>query len=163
MATIFDHLLKAPKAEGITAIIVYPMNALINSQTNELRNYSDNYRDSRGSDFPITFGQYTGQGKARCSGRYEATTSSDSPPNKFTLQMLELLLTRAQERGIRDAIYENLRYLVFDELHTYRGRQGSDIAMLIRRICERAATASNMYRYISATLISGRPPSDTKS
>ena len=36
--------------------------------------------------------------------------------------MLELLLTRLQERKIRDAIYNNLRFLVFDELHTYRGR-----------------------------------------
>jgi ATP-dependent helicase YprA (DUF1998 family) len=48
--------------------------------------------------------------------------------------MLELLLTRLQERKIRDAIYNNLRFLVFDELHTYRGRQGADVAMLIRRI-----------------------------
>ena len=48
--------------------------------------------------------------------------------------MLELLLTRLRERPIRDGIYENLRFLVFDELHTYRGRQGADVAMLIRRI-----------------------------
>src|SRR5260221_10012900 len=48
--------------------------------------------------------------------------------------MLELLLTRVQERKIRDAIYRNLCFLVFDELHTYRGRQGADVAMLIRRI-----------------------------
>jgi hypothetical protein len=33
--------------------------------------------------------------------------------------MLELLLTRLQERKIRDAIYSNLQFLVFDELHTY--------------------------------------------
>ncbi len=39
-----------------------------------------------------------------------------------------------RERSIRDAIYGNLRFLVFDELHTYRGRQGADVAMLIRRI-----------------------------
>ena len=48
--------------------------------------------------------------------------------------ILELLLTRMRERSIRDAIYKNLRFLVFDELHTYRGRQGTDVAMLIRRI-----------------------------
>jgi hypothetical protein len=48
--------------------------------------------------------------------------------------MLELLLTRTRERALRDAIYEHLRFLVFDELHTYRGRQGADVAMLMRRI-----------------------------
>lgn len=29
---------------------------------------------------------------------------------------------------------ENLHFLVFDELHTYRGMQGSDVSFLIRRI-----------------------------
>src|SRR5690606_16148028 len=28
---------------------------------------------------------------------------------------------------------EGLRFLVFDELHTYRGRQGADVALLVRR------------------------------
>ena len=34
--TIFNHLLANPGSEGVVAVIVYPMNALINSQTNEL-------------------------------------------------------------------------------------------------------------------------------
>ena len=60
----------------------------------------------------------------------------ENPPQVLltNYMMLELLLTRLQERKIRDAIYSNLRFLVFDELHTYRGRQGADVAMLIRRI-----------------------------
>jgi hypothetical protein len=48
--------------------------------------------------------------------------------------MLELLLTRHGEQQMRDSIYRSLRFLVFDELHTYRGRQGADVGMLIRRI-----------------------------
>jgi ATP-dependent helicase YprA (DUF1998 family) len=31
---------------------------------------------------------------------------------------------------------KGLKFLVFDELHTYRGRQGADVAMLIRRVRE---------------------------
>jgi ATP-dependent helicase YprA (DUF1998 family) len=30
-----------------------------------------------------------------------------------------------------------LRTTVLDELHTYRGRQGADVAMLVRRVRER--------------------------
>lgn len=49
--------------------------------------------------------------------------------------MLELLMTRAgDEKHLRDCFLENLHYLVFDELHTYRGMQGSDVSFLIRRI-----------------------------
>ena len=46
--------------------------------------------------------------------------------------MLELLLTRSEDRELVRAAQE-LKHLVFDELHTYRGRQGADVALLIRR------------------------------
>ena len=79
----------------------------------------------------------------------------ENPPQVLltNYMMLELLLTRLQERPIRDAIYENLRFLVFDELHTYRGRQGADVAMLIRRIraqCKQPVTCIGT----SATMVS---------
>ena len=131
ISAIFNHLLAAPEAEGVTAVIVYPMNALINSQRNQLEAYRDNYQRTTGKALPITFGQYTGQEKE------EARQAMRENPPQLLLtnyMMLELLLTRLQERPIRDAIYQSLRFLVFDELHTYRGRQGADVALLIRRI-----------------------------
>lgn len=159
IASIFDYLLKKPKSDGVVAIVVYPMNALINSQTNELGSYRDNYQEATGSTFPISFGQYTGQEKQDVREKIRST-----PPQILltNYMMLELLLTRAQERGIRDAIYANLRFLVFDELHTYRGRQGSDIAMLIRRIramCKQPVTCIGT----SATLISEGSQIDRKA
>ena len=131
IGTIFNHLLSNPGAEGIVAVIVYPMNALINSQTNEFNTYKDNYENNTGRDFPITFGQYTGQERED-----RRQVMREDPPQILltNYMMLELLLTRVKERRIRDAIFNNLRYLVFDELHTYRGRQGADVSMLIRRI-----------------------------
>ena len=51
---------------------------------------------------------------------------------------LELLMTRQNERDrtvISNA--EGLDFLVLDELHTYRGRQGADVAMLVRRVRDR--------------------------
>ena len=50
--------------------------------------------------------------------------------------MLELLLTRSEDRELVRAA-QGLRFLVFDELHTYRGRQGADVAMLMRRVRDR--------------------------
>jgi len=131
IGSIFHRLLTEPNSAGAAAVIVYPMNALINSQTNEFNIYKRNYEDATGQTFPITVGQYTGQ---ETSG--PRAEMQDNPPQILltNYMMLELLLTRLQERKIRDAIYSNLRFLVFDELHTYRGRQGADVAMLIRRI-----------------------------
>ncbi|MDI1231746.1 MAG: DEAD/DEAH box helicase [Methylobacter sp.] len=131
IGSIFHYLLSNPNQSGIMAIVVYPMNALINSQYEEFDRYKNNYERSTGKEFPITFGQYTGQEKEE-----KRQQMRENPPKILltNYMMLELLLTRMRERPIRDAIYSNLRFLVFDELHTYRGRQGADVAMLIRRI-----------------------------
>jgi len=131
IGTIFNHLLANPDARGVTAVVVYPMNALINSQYDEFNRYKNNYEEITGQQFPITFDRYTGQEKEDDRQRMRET-----PPQILmtNYMMLELLLTRIRERSIRDGIYQHLKFLVFDELHTYRGRQGADVAMLTRRI-----------------------------
>jgi len=150
IGSIFHRLLAGPQSSGVMAIVVYPMNALINSQTNEFRIYKENYEQATGSAFPITFGQYTGQEREEVRDKMR-----EHPPQVLltNYMMLELLLTRVRERPIRDAIYGNLSFLVFDELHTYRGRQGADVAMLIRRIraqCKQHVTCIGT----SATMVS---------
>ncbi len=131
IGSIFHHLLSNLAAKGVTALVVYPMNALINSQFEEFSRYKKNYEDATGKEFPIIFGQYTGQ-----EGEEAREKMRKNPPHILltNYMMLELLLTRVRERNIRESIYLNLRFLVFDELHTYRGRQGADVSMLIRRI-----------------------------
>ncbi len=65
--------------------------------------------------------------------------------------MLELILTRPQERPLIAAA-KNLHFLVLDELHTYRGRQGADVAMLVRRTREAFAAKHLQCVGTSATL-----------
>jgi superfamily II DNA/RNA helicase len=159
IGTIFHNLLSHPSEGGIRAVIVYPMNALINSQFEEFKRYQENYEKATGKSFPISFGQYTGQEKEELRERMR-----ENPPHVLltNYMMLELLLTRTAERRIRDSIYANLKYLVFDELHTYRGRQGADVAMLIRRI---QAQCANKFVCIgtSATMASGEDPDQQKA
>lgn len=152
MGTIFNHILEqAIDKKGIRAIIVYPMNALINSQTGELTKYKDNYEKCTGKEFPIKFAQYTGQEN---QDRREQIRREEPHIILTNYMMLELLLTRIKEKPLRESFFKNLRYLVFDELHTYRGRQGADVGMLIRRI---SAKAKHKLTFIgtSATMISG--------
>lgn len=136
IGSIFNHLLTNPGVKGVTAVVVYPMNALINSQFEEFTRYQKNYQNATGKVFPISFGKYTGQEKED-----EREKMRENPPQVLltNYMMLELLLTRMRERTIRDGIYEQLRFLVFDELHTYRGRQGADVGLLIRRIRSRCS------------------------
>ena len=113
------------------AIVIYPMNALANSQEEELKKYVPDHAGGR----PVTFARYTGQ-----ESQVERQRVRDNPPDILltNFMMLELLMTRQDE--IDRAVIGNckgLRFLVLDELHTYRGRQGADVAMLVRRVRER--------------------------
>ncbi len=159
IGSIFHHLLSNPGSEGVVAVVVYPMNALINSQFEEFDRYKANYEKVSGREFPISFGQYTGQEKEPVRQKMRET-----PPQILltNYMMLELLLTRTRERSIRDGIFKNLRFLVFDELHTYRGRQGADVAMLMRRIlsqCEKKTSCIGT----SATMVSIGSLADQKN
>jgi superfamily II DNA/RNA helicase len=130
MGTIFNEVLRNP-GPGVTGLVVYPMNALINSQTGEIRKYAERYAAATGEAFPILFDQFTGQENEDIRGRIRS-----NPPHILltNYMMLELMLTRKRDQSVREAIFRNLKFLAFDELHTFRGRQGADVAMLIRRI-----------------------------
>ena len=124
---IVDHILHRSSGRGIQAIVVYPMNALANSQEDELRKFLvKGYPENQS---PVRFARYTGQEK----GKERESIRSNPPDILLTnYMMLELLLTRSEDRELIRAA-QGLKYLVFDELHTYRGRQGADVALLIRR------------------------------
>jgi superfamily II DNA/RNA helicase/very-short-patch-repair endonuclease len=128
---IVDYVLRNPTKKGVKAIIIYPMNALANSQAEELKKFlKAGFIDGRG---PVTFDRYTGQEKEETRKRIIA-----NPPDILltNYMMLELILTRTEERALIDAA-KGLQFLVMDELHTYRGRQGADVAMLVRRVRDR--------------------------
>jgi superfamily II DNA/RNA helicase len=137
IGTILNHLFETKSFNsGIQAVLVYPMNALINSQVEELDKYSRVYKDRTGNPLPFRYAPYTGQLKEE-----DRMSWRDNPPDLLltNYMMLELILTRHREHALRDSVYSNLKYLVFDELHTYRGRQGADVGVLIRRIRSRCA------------------------
>jgi len=131
---IVDAALKAREKDPTPktrAIIIYPMNALANSQLEELDKFFGDY----GDDKPVTYARYTGQ-----EDEEERRRIASNPPDILltNFMMLELLLIRQDDKDravIQNA--EGLEFLVLDELHTYRGRQGADVALLIRRVRER--------------------------
>ncbi len=135
-------------ARRTRAIIIYPMNALANSQLEELDKFTANVPGER----PVTFARYTGQDDTE-----ERRRISENPPDILltNFMMLELLMTRQDELD-RKVIGNcaGLRFLVLDELHTYRGRQGADVALLVRRVRERLSPEKLQCIGTSATMAS---------
>lgn len=90
---IVDRVLRQGSGKGIKAIVVYPMNALANSQLEELGKFLLN---GYGGVPPVTFERYTGQE----SQAERARILADPPDILLTnYVMLELVLTRPDERS----------------------------------------------------------------
>ncbi|ANE50643.1 DEAD/DEAH box helicase [Flavisolibacter tropicus] len=156
LSTIFNDIFNQGqnKTKGVKAILVYPMNALINSQEEEIKKFEENF----GPNFPITYKKYTGQEKQDVR---ESIRELQPDIILTNYMMLELIMTRASESWLRDSMKHHLKFLVFDELHTYKGRQGADVSMLIRRIkshCKQDLICIGT----SATMASSGTPAEKK-
>ena len=146
---IVNEVLRLGSGNGIKAIVVYPMNALANSQIKELEKFLKlGYPEGHE---PVRFARYTGQDEERSRAEIMA-----HPPDILLTNyvMLELILTRPHDKKVIGAAGD-LRFLVLDELHTYRGRQGADVAMLVRRVRDRLSQGRLQCVGTSATLASG--------
>jgi DEAD/DEAH box helicase/Domain of unknown function (DUF1998)/Helicase conserved C-terminal domain len=157
---IVDRILKAREKNPTPrtrAIIIYPMNALANSQAEEIGKFLKNLAQS---DNGPTFARYTGQ-----ESQAERDRLAANPPDILltNFMMLELILTRYEDvdRKVVDHC-QGLEFLVMDELHTYRGRQGADVAMLVRRLRQRLKADNLLCIGTSATMSSTGSAEDQK-
>jgi ATP-dependent helicase YprA (DUF1998 family) len=121
------------KHNGLTAILVYPMNALANDQLLRLQDY---LREA-GFSGTVSVRRYD-----RSTDQSERQEMRKNPPHILltNYMMLEYLLVRPADR---EDIFTNhrCRFLVLDEVHTYRGTLGSHIALLVRRLWTHLARA----------------------
>jgi ATP-dependent helicase YprA (DUF1998 family) len=154
---IVDRVLRQERIPGVKAIIVYPMNALANSQVGELEKFL-RYGYGEGRE-PVTFARYTGQEQGE---KREAILRN--PPDILLTNyvMLELMLTRPEERRKLVGAAQGLQFLVLDELHTYRGRQGADVAMLVRRVRDACQSPDLQCVGTSATMASAGTEADQR-
>lgn len=154
---------KKTGVKGTKAIIVYPMKALANDQANRLRNLLTQLNTEFGSE-PITFGVYDADTPENEDdiktkrkdliekyevieqGNQQVLTKKDkselitrqemrqTPPDILITNyvQLEYLLIRKKDLPLLSG--HTIKFVIFDEIHAYRGAQGIDVAFLIRRL-----------------------------
>jgi DEAD/DEAH box helicase domain-containing protein len=157
---LLDHCRRARQQgqRGIKAIVLYPMNALASDQAARFA------QELAAPELAgVSAGLYVG-GKGRQSIATPDALIDDrevlrkSPPDILltNYKMLDLLLMRPADASLWRG-GEQLRYLVLDELHSYDGAQGSDVACLIRRLKARLGIGRGQLCPVgtSATLGSG--------
>ena len=155
---ILNDLLLDP-TPGVRAVLIYPMNALVNDQLDRLRILL------RGTE--ITFGRYTSEleNKAadarhkmqaeweQMSKQQQALLGEYPLPNEIigrdqireqghlpqilitNYAMLEYLLLRPVDNPL--FAQGRWRFIVLDEAHSYAGAQGIEVGMLMRRLKHR--------------------------
>src|SRR5262249_26106846 len=150
---------------GLTAILIYPMNALANDQLDRLRDmlggtgitFGQWVGTTPGTESEVTLDRFPGSGRAaylaeRKKRREEAQAEDRAvrplaPPEECcseedirqrkprilltNYRQLEVLTTRSPDVAL--FAEAPIKYLVFDEAHTYSGATGAEVACLVRR------------------------------
>ena len=152
LVPIVDAVVRNPGIRGPIAFLIYPTNALVNSQLAALQDLAQAYREKFGRNFPVSFARYTGETEEPEREKVRA-----HPPHILLTNyvMVELMMVRPEDRPLLEpkAPPEVPFFLVFDELHTYRGRQGADVAMLVRRLRARIGRERIVHIGTSATMV----------
>ena len=146
---VLDYCYQHKAEPGIKAVLIYPMNALATDQAGRLAKLIFNSKLKN----HVTAGIYVGQREQNPSmfmTREKLISNKEtlrlSPPDILltNYKMLDYLLTRPDDRPLWMHNTNNtLRFLIVDELHTFDGAQGSDLACLIRRLKSRLNIATN--------------------
>lgn len=143
MIPIIDSLVKAQQKhqeplEGVEALFLYPLNALINSQKQRLNEATKDFGNN------IRFCLYNGTTPELHKGSHknkpnqvlsrEKLRMSPPPILVTNATMLEYMLIRQKDQDIIQKSQGKLRWIVLDEAHSYIGSTASELALLLRRV-----------------------------
>jgi DEAD/DEAH box helicase domain-containing protein len=159
---VFTRLLKDKDA---TALFVYPMKALAFDQRKKIAAFSEGFNQQRLQDarfaWPLKFGK-----SEVWVGAYERETKGAD--QEEVKQMARIVLTNPDSlhakilpwfetrTGSWERFLSNLKFVVLDEIHSYRGLFGAHVAYVVRRLrlmCDQLGTSPQFF-CASATLSS---------
>lgn len=160
LSSIAQSKEKNRTAEGIQAIFLYPLNALIQSQRERLRAWTGPF------DGAIRFCLYNGMTpeEARADKYREALnevhdreTLRNHPPDILVTNptMLEYMLVRSQDAPILDKSKGKLQWIVLDEAHNYIGSQAAELALLLRRVLHAFGTSADQVHFVATSATIG--------
>ena len=162
---VLDHCAREVGRPGVKAIVVYPMNALA---TDQAKRFAKAIAASPALKGKVTAGLYVGgigREKQTAMGPENVITDREAmrsaPPDILltNYKMLDYLLLRPDDARLwRENGPETLRFLVVDELHTFDGAQGADLACLIRRLKARLRTPERHLCCIGTSATLGEGP-----
>ncbi len=182
LPVLYDIYKNCRNSQGVNAIFLYPLNALISSQKKRI----DAWTKRIGG---INYAVYNGNTKEEVRNNDQRNAypeiisrkgiREESPQILFTNPtMLEYILVRNKDVKLLNNSKRKLRWILLDEAHTLTGSKATEMAMLIRRVLDAfevdikdvrfaatSATVGNdsdtdLLRFMSG--LSGQPESEIK-
>ena len=141
MFPILDYCYKNKDQKGIKAIIIYPMNALATDQAKRFAKTISKTSALKGTRVGLYIGSEEQNPHKMMSEDYVITDKNilqDNPPDILltNYKMLDFMLMRPRDQKIWSYNINSdiLKFIAVDEIHTFDGAQGTDLASLIRRL-----------------------------
>lgn len=155
------------RLEGVRALFLYPLNALINSQKERLAAWTS------GLDGGVRFCLYNGatprdQKRGAADSSPEEVLSRQalwqSPPPILVTNatMLEYMLVRQEDAPILRMSKGKLRWIVLDEAHTYLGSCAAEVSLLLRRVMLAFGVRPAEVRFIATSATIGDNSDDSR-
>ncbi|WP_318557060.1 DEAD/DEAH box helicase [Geobacter anodireducens] len=168
LSDLADQLDRKETLEGVQALMLYPLNALINSQRDRLRAWTTEFKGG------IRYALYNGETpdderQAVQNETPEEVLSrkllrSSPPPILVTNStMLEYMLVRQQDNPILEKSKGKLRWIVLDEAHTYIGSHAAEISLLLRRVLHAFGVEAHEVRFIATSATIGSAGDESAS
>ena len=141
MFPILNYCFKTKDTKGIKAIIIYPMNALATDQAKRFAKTISKTPNLNGVRVGLYIGSSDDNAQKSMSEEYVITdkqTLCDNPPDILltNYKMLDFMLMRPRDQKIwkHNIDTDVLKFIAVDEIHTFDGAQGTDLASLLRRV-----------------------------
>jgi superfamily II DNA/RNA helicase len=145
--------------EGVRALFLYPLNALINSQKDRLSAWTDAFGTG------VRYCLYNGLTPERPPRNVvqmpnvvesrQQLRSSPPPILVTNATMLEYMLVRTQDQPILEKSRGKLRWIVLDEAHTYLGSQAAELSLLLRRVMHAFCVEPPQVRFVATSATIG--------
>lgn len=147
--------------EGVQAIFLYPLNALIQSQKERFRAWTSPYKGK------IRYCLYNGNLPEKLKHSVEDRNFPEevldrerlwqSPPPLLITNptMLEYMLIRKKDNNILKASQGKLKYIILDEAHTYIGSQAAELALLLKRVLAAFGVSKETVKFIASSATIG--------
>lgn len=138
---IFEYILQNKDA---TALFLYPTIALSNDQLKTLKNLENETK------IQVTAATYYGP----TPQDQRMTILKNS---KILLSNPDMMHYHLGDRGDMDKFLSNLKFIVIDEAHVYKGVFGAHVSLLIRRIRRKCKDLGSSPLFVVATATIGNP------